>query len=327
MMNSILNFLHRFYRTDYMIAYRFINNDSGILNNYKKKFIAFENNKKYWYADPILYKSENKTYMFYEAFNKKKELGEIGVATVINNTITDKQIILNEPFHMSYPFVFNFNKKIYMIPETSSIKKLLLYEAESFPYKWKLSRVLMDNTELSDATILKHQDKVYIFVSKVLSYSPYRDELLLYHLDNEFNLIPHKCNPIITDNEFSRSAGKILKYNSKLIRVSQDCSNGQYGKALKFNEIIKISENSYQENNLITILPEDIPIKFNKKLTGTHSYGKCGDLEVIDVKYSVLEIKKLLRFLYRLLNKLFIPTVSVVTILTEWIDYITIPGV
>jgi hypothetical protein len=326
MKNVFSNFLHRFYRIDYMIAYRFVNNDSGILKNNRKKFNSFKNNKKYWYADPILYKSDNKTYMFYEAFNKKNNLGEIGVATVINNTIANKHIILNEPFHMSYPFVFNFNNKIYMIPETSSIKKLHLYEAESFPYEWKLSKVLIDNTELSDATILKHQDKVYIFVSKILSYSPYRDELLLYHLDNEFNLIPHKCNPIITDNEFSRPAGNFLKYNSKLIRVSQDCSNGGYGKALKFNEIIDISDNSYQENNLITILPEDIPIKFNKKLTGTHTYGKCGDLEVIDVKYAVFDIKKLLTFLYRLPYKLFVKSISI-AIINEWLDFIAIPGV
>jgi hypothetical protein len=300
MENVLLNFFQRFYRTDYMIAYRYINHDIGDFKNNREKFTAFKNNMKYWYADPILYKLDNKIYMFYEAYNKKKKLGEIGVATVINNSILDQKIIINEPFHMSYPFVFNFKNKIYMIPETSSIKKLLLYESVNFPYEWKISKTLMDDIELSDATILKHQDNIYIFVSKLLSTSPYSDELLLFSVDNDFNLIPHKNNPIITDNEFSRPGGRILEYNSKLIRVSQDCSNGGYGKAIKFNEVIEISNIAYLEKNISTILPEDIPIEFNKKLTGTHTYSRCDDFEVIDVRYSVFDIKKLLTFLYRL---------------------------
>jgi hypothetical protein len=294
------NLFHRFFRTDYMIAYRFISHDTGIIENNKQKFKAFKNNIKYWYADPILYKQDNKIYMFYEAYNKRKKRGEIGVAKVINNKIVDQQIIIKESFHMSYPFVFNFNNKTYMIPETSSVKKLLLYESVKFPYEWKLNKVLMDNIELSDATILKLQDKMYIFGSKLLSTSPYSDELLLFTVDNEFNLIPHKCNPIITDNEFSRPAGRILKHNSKLIRISQDCSNGGYGKAIKFNEIIDISDNTYQEKNISTILPGDIPLNFHKKLTGAHTYGKYDNFEVIDVRFSVFDINRLLTFLFKL---------------------------
>ncbi len=296
-------FFQRFYRTDYMIAYRFINNDFGLFKC-DTKFTTFKNTLKYWYADPILYKFDNEIYMFYEAYNKKKKCGEIGVASVINNKLVNKKIIISEPFHMSYPFVFNYNNKVYMIPETSSVKKLLLYEAINFPSEWKLSKVLMDNMELSDATILKYEDKIYIFVSKLLSTIPYRDELLLYTFDDEFHLLPHKDNPIITDNEFSRPAGRILEYKNKLIRVSQDCSNGEYGKALKFNEIINISENEYQENNIYTISPDDIPIKFHRKLTGTHTYGRYDDLEVIDVRYSVFDVKKLLKFLCEMPSKL-----------------------
>jgi hypothetical protein len=300
----ISNFFQRFYRTDYMIAYRFLDQGKWIINDRKKKFTIFKNNLNYWYADPILYKKNGKTYMFYEAYNRKKDCGEIGVATVVNNNIVDKRIIIKEPFHMSYPFVFDFKGKIYMIPETSSIKKLLLYEAVDFPYKWALTKVLLDNVEFSDATILKLQDKMYLFVSKLLNSSPYSDELLLYSLDDKFNLFPNKSNPIITDNEFSRPAGKIIIDKERLIRVSQDCSNGGYGKAIKFNKIVNISENAYEERNISSILPADLPIKFHKKLTGTHSYGKCGDFEVIDVRYSVFDIKKFFVFFYRLPSKI-----------------------
>jgi hypothetical protein len=297
-------FLKRFYRTDYMIAYRFIENDSEIFKNKRGDFLAYKNNSKYWYADPILYKNDNTVYMFYEAFNRKKEIGEIGVATVSDNKFVDRKIIMNEPFHMSYPFVFDFNNKIYMIPETSSVKKLILYEAVNFPYEWKVSKVLLDEIEISDATILKYKDNLYVFASRVLSYSPYSDELLLYSVDKDFNLIPHKRNPILTDNEFSRPAGRVLELDGKLIRVSQDCSNGEYGKALKFNEILCISDDAYREKNILATVPSDISIQFHKKLTGTHTYGRCDNLEVIDVRYSVFDSRKLLTFLYKLPYKI-----------------------
>lgn len=294
----MLRFFKRFYRTDYMIAYRVLNPGADLLNSSSTRFIPFKNNNKYWYADPLLYNQENKIYMFYEAFNKRKGLGEIGVAKVINNKIVDHKIILKESFHMSYPFVFNINDKIYMIPETSSIKKLLLYESVRFPDKWRLKKVLIDNVEFSDATILKHRDKLFLFVSKVLSPIPYKDELLLFTLEKNFRLIPHKRNPIITDNEYSRPAGRVLKYDNKLVRVSQDCSKGAYGKAIKFNEIINISTDDYQEKNIATILPEHIPIKTRKKFCGTHTYSRCGNFEVIDLKYQVFDIKKLFKYIY-----------------------------
>lgn len=296
----MVKFFQRFYRTDYMIAYRFIKNDIGILNKNKQRFTPFKNSVRYWYADPLLYKFNKNIYMFYEAYNRAKKCGEIGVAKISNNSIIDKQIVISESFHMSYPFVFDIGNKIYMIPETSSIRKLLLYEAVNFPYEWRLCKVLIDDVEISDATIFKYQDKLYLFASKLLCQCPYKDELHLYIIDNEFNLRPHKLNPIITNNEFTRPAGQVLDVNEKFIRVSQNCSNGEYGKTINFNEIISISENSYQEKNISVLLPDDIPINFKKRLTGTHTYGKCGNFEVIDVRYPVFDTKKLVTFLYKL---------------------------
>lgn len=283
-----------------MIAYRFTDNGQGILNNTREKFKVFKNNMRYWYADPILYKTDNKIYMFYEAYNKKTKRGEIGVATFINKKLVDQRIVIKEPFHMSYPFVFELGNKIYMIPETSSVKKLLLYEATEFPFKWKISKVLLENKELADSTIFNYENNIYLFVSKLLSTSPYQDELQLFSVNKDFDLRPHSCNPIVTDNEFTRPAGRVLSFNQKLIRVSQDCSYGEYGKALKFNEILSITEHSYKEKNILSLQPGDIPIQFHKKLTGTHTYGKCEDLEVIDVKFSVFDFKKLFTFCYRL---------------------------
>jgi hypothetical protein len=312
MKNKSSSFFWRFYRTDYMIAYRKSNKSLGVLEEDQNKFIPFKNTLKYWYADPILYKHNNELYMFYEAYNKKRNLGEIGVAKVINNEIVEKKIIMKESFHMSYPFVFNIKNKQYMIPETSSVKKLLLYEAVKFPYEWKLSRVLLEDIELSDATILKHNKKLYLFASKILCPSPYRDQLLIYTMESDFELVPFERNPVITDNSVSRPAGRILNYDNKLIRISQDCSNGEYGKAIKFNEIRELSNDEYSEKTFFTILPGDIPITYRKKLTGTHSYGKCDDFEVIDVRYSVFDLKKFLIFLYQLPFKLVFKSLKII---------------
>ena len=45
--------------------------------------------------------------------------------------------VLVEEFHLSYPVIFDFDGRKYMMPEANESNQLLLYECEQFPYKWK----------------------------------------------------------------------------------------------------------------------------------------------------------------------------------------------
>ena len=49
-------------------------------------------------------------------------------------------IVLKADFHLSYPFVFQHEGRVFMMPEGNSA--LTLYESVNFPLEWKPFKVL-----------------------------------------------------------------------------------------------------------------------------------------------------------------------------------------
>lgn len=60
-------------------------------------------------ADPFMAKEGSEWYMFFEVMNKTDHKGEIGLAISSDGIEWNyKQIVLSEPFHLSYPYVFKW---------------------------------------------------------------------------------------------------------------------------------------------------------------------------------------------------------------------------
>ena len=105
-----------------------------------KKSIKTIKSNKYFLADPFLYKQAKEYYIFAEKFSYKEKKGKIVVFKYKNNSIEELGTALEEKFHLSFPFIFKFKNKIYLIPDSSSNRDLRLYVSEKFPLKWKLNR-------------------------------------------------------------------------------------------------------------------------------------------------------------------------------------------
>src|SRR5215475_12616288 len=79
--------------------------------------------KALFVADPFMIQVNNLWYMFFEVFNAPSDKGEIGLAVSRDGIHWDYQsIVLSEPFHISYPYVFYAGQDYYMIPETYEAK-------------------------------------------------------------------------------------------------------------------------------------------------------------------------------------------------------------
>ena len=59
-----------------------------------------------------------------------------------NSEIKDKEI-------ETFPFIFESQESIFMIPETSQSKEIRLYKCKEFPFSWELECVLMKIVHLS----------------------------------------------------------------------------------------------------------------------------------------------------------------------------------
>lgn len=194
-------------------------------------------------ADPFGISTNGQIDMFMEVLNEKTNLGEIGYAHSIDGEKWEyKKIIIKEPFHLSYPYVFESKNKYYLIPESSEDLSVRLYESVDYPKKWKYIGNLISGYPYLDPSIFRYEGHWWLFVSIN------NNSLNLYHSDNlHEGWKPHPSNPIVKMNGHkARSAGRVIVNGNKIIRLAQDCES-YYGKQVFAYEIIKLNELEYEE--------------------------------------------------------------------------------
>jgi len=195
-------------------------------------------------ADPFMLFKNGKYSMFFEVFNREANQGDIGYAESTDGKQWEyRKVIIDETFHLSYPYVFEWEDDTYLIPESSMDLSVRLYKAVSFPEKWEYVGNLLSGSRYVDPSIFRHNDQWWLFVS-----TPECDVLNLYsssELLGEWK--PHPMNPIVEcDKNIARPGGRVLTHNDRLYRVTQDDSP-RYGTQVFAFEITELTEQSYAE--------------------------------------------------------------------------------
>jgi len=67
--------------------------------------------------------------------------------------------VLAEPFHLSYPHVFEWNSDFYMIPESYQAGAVRLYRAEEFPFRWGFVANLLEGPVFLDSSVFRHDGR------------------------------------------------------------------------------------------------------------------------------------------------------------------------
>ncbi|HXL58312.1 MAG TPA: hypothetical protein VN958_18750 [Chitinophagaceae bacterium] len=238
---------------------------------------------RFW-ADPCIFSTDDEKYfIFFEEYIYKKKKAHISVTELDKRgKISQPKIVLEKPYHLSYPFVFNEGTDIYMIPETSENKTIEIYKCISFPYKWAFQMNLMENIHAVDATIHYQDNMFWLFVNIIENNGASAwDELFLFYSDKLLttNWQPHPQNPVISDVRSARPAGRIFTHEGKLYRPSQD-SSCTYGYATNMNEVLVLNATEYSERKVTTLFP-----KWNKKVTAVHTFSFNDALAVIDARF------------------------------------------
>ncbi|XP_059628397.1 glucosamine inositolphosphorylceramide transferase 1 [Cornus florida] len=202
-------------------------------------------------ADPFLYVQGDVLYLFYETKNSITMQGDIGVARSTDKGATWQQlgIALDEDWHLSYPYVFDYNGQIYMMPEGSAKGDLRLYRAEKFPLQWKLDKIIMKKP-LVDSFIVNHDGRYWLFGSDHSGIGTKKNGQLEIWYSNS-PLGPwksHKKNPIYnTDKSMgARNGGRPFKHNGNLYRTGQD-SGETYGRRVRVFKVEVLTTNEFKE--------------------------------------------------------------------------------
>jgi len=197
-------------------------------------------------ADPFLIYENNTFYMFFESFNAVTEQGDIGLAQSSDSiTWSYKQIVLDEPFHLSYPCVFKYNNEYYMIPETSAINAIRLYKANNFPYSWSFVETIASGKNFMDNTIFYFNSTWWLFTE-----TGHNDVLRLYYADSLFSMwTEHPLSPIIAgDANITRPAGNVIQFDNRIVRLAQD-DYPYYGNQIFAFEITNLTKQNYNEKS------------------------------------------------------------------------------
>ncbi len=201
-------------------------------------------------ADPFMLKANDTWYMFFEVLNWRADKGEIGLATSENGlNWTYRQIVLSEPFHLSYPYVFEWAGDFYMIPECHQAGSIRLYRALQFPAQWSLEATLRRGPYFADPSIFRLHDQWWLFVET--NPDQKHDTLRLYYADDlRGPWFEHPKSPIIEANpRISRPGGRVLALGDTAIRYAQDCYP-HYGTRLRAFEITDLTTTRYHEREV-----------------------------------------------------------------------------
>ena len=238
------------------------------------KWTSLENNDSKmqkvtnWHADPFIVKVENFTFLLTERFINANSKGEIWCNQIFNVNSTIKigksYCLLKNNHHLSYPFTFERRKKSYMIPENGE-NGCWLYQLLIKKDKGKIRlealkiKKLIDGIIL-DPTLININGVDYIFASK--GSKNYSDKVLRVWFSKDFinkSFEEHICSPLLLDNFFGRSAGRIFydKNLKKFIRPSQVEGFSGYGEYVSYSEI-------YASPEIVSIVKRYENLKFKR---------------------------------------------------------------
>lgn len=236
------------------------------------------------WADPFVISRDDKHYVFLEEYKRKNKKAHISVISFDQhgrpvNSIPKK--VIDEPFHLSYPFIVQHDSSLYMIPEAAASRSVWLYRCESFPDHWVRIKELIPGVELFDPTLLNHQGHWYLFgTQKPLPGSSAHQYLHIYSTTDLLtgSWKAHPGNPVTRDVRGARPAGRIFDFRGQWIRPAQ-IGAPKYGYGIRFMAITKLTPEEFEEEPWQDLLPH-----WRNDLLATHTFNTDKSFAMIDAQ-------------------------------------------
>jgi hypothetical protein len=204
-------------------------------------------------ADPFLLRNAAGWFLFFEVYNRRTRQGDLAYATSTDTRAwTYRRIILDEPFHLSYPYVFEWQGQYYLIPESFEARSVRLYRATKFPGEWQFVTELIRDRELVDNSIAHFNGRWWLFSCETSN-----ETLRLFHADDlQGPWIEHRASPIVRgDPHRARPSGRALVHDGRLYRYTMDVAPPIGTHRVFAYEITGITPETYSER-----LVQDAPI-------------------------------------------------------------------
>lgn len=233
-------------------------------------------------ADPFGMWRDGRLYVFVETYDYRVRVGAIEVLVYDSGLrLLERRPALSEPWHLSYPFVFESQGETWMLPEAHRSRGLTLYRATEFPHRWEPAhRIVLDQVPI-DATPLFHRGLWWLFYTPSLREI---DKVAALHLawaeqlGGPWQALPG--NPVRFDAAAARPGGTPLVLDGRVMLPVQDCSR-TYGGAIRplWFDVLTPDRVEMTPGPAVPAATA-----FSPFTDGLHTLSAAGDVALIDVK-------------------------------------------
>jgi len=235
----------------------------------------------HFWADPFLRVHGERVYCFVEDYVYATNRAHISVLEITKADVKCLGVALQEGFHLSFPFLFEYGGHLYMCPETSESNQIRIYKCDEFPLRWSLDSVAIDGISAADSMFFEHRGRWWLLTSIDRSgLNDHCSELCLFHAPDPLGgaWAPHPMNPLYIDTDMGRNAGLIVD-EGRIYRAAQRQGFDQYGEGLALYEITELDETRYSERKVT-----DIRHDYLQRSLGSHHISSDGNVTVVDFK-------------------------------------------
>jgi hypothetical protein len=237
-----------------------------------------------FFADPFVHTHDGQPYVFFEDYYFRERKGKISVATFVDGAFQFLGVVLDLPYHLSFPFIFQHDGATYMVPETCGNRTIELWKCTEFPLKWEIHEVLMRDVSAVDTIVFPYGGYWWLLTNiDRADGTSHCDELFAFYADrpDATDWTPHAQNPIIRSPVKARNAGIVVGNDGAVIRCAQTQGFLHYGKGVSLNRIEELSPSRYSEAEG----PVHYPSFLRKPFASMHHWHHQGGHTVFDFAF------------------------------------------
>lgn len=189
--------------------------------------------------------------------------------------------VISESYHLSYPFLFEWQGQRFIVPEAADAHEIPLYRMGDSFVDWRREEPLMRHVRAVDSSLLVHDGRIWLFTNilREPDLAAHYYELHLF-FSSDFptsRWTPHPSNPVVCDARYARMGGGFFRHNGALFRIAQGSRCGEYGTTVELRRITRLDTCGYEEQ-----AAGSLAAAWQPRLRGMHHMAILGDVMVVD---------------------------------------------
>lgn len=266
--------------THWQVGWRF-NYGPGVLETGSldgPRWHTLEEHDASFFADPFPVVWKGRPCVFFERYDYQTQKGTIfGQPFDLHGPMGAPQLALEEPWHLSYPFLIEHEGELYMVPEASASGAISIYRCAGFPFIWEKVADLLTDIRAADSTIFRHGGRFWMTSVTRDGTGGYSDTLTIHHAPDLLGpWQPHAHRPVLIDPRVARPAGAVVERDGVLLRPVQDCSTA-YGMRVAVTRIDALTTEKFAQTPVAVIEPDS-----RWPASRIHTVNRWENLECID---------------------------------------------